>query len=478
MSFNLKKIGKQNETVQVNYKVIEVVYIQISNDDLLKYAVQNGIINLSYVQEQVNMNRRKELLSRHPYNIWCGKDGYWRTYVYDESKQNNRRLIKRKEKAAVEDVAIEGVLECKEIEENKKKSEATLLSLFPQWIKYKTKHTLSSSSIKRITATWKKYYVTQPDLINKLVCEFTKIELDNWAHDMIKNNSMTKKQYYNMSIILRQELDFAVEQGIIEENVFSKVKINTKMFRKEKKKSGESQVYMTDEISKIINEMLRRFAADKSDTAPLAVLLDFETGLRIGELVALKSTDISSDWSTIHIQRQCVRTYKNVDDDGFVMKFDKFEVVDYTKSDDGDRFVYLTETAKNIIRMVMLINQLYNYKCDDFLFVKKNKMITQYAIQARLLRGCETIGINTKSSHKIRKTYISSLIDSGLNIDEIRRQVGHSDERTTYGNYCFNRRTSDETRSIMEAALKYNGNIEIAPLQKVIKSNQKSTCIN
>ncbi|MCD7737671.1 MAG: hypothetical protein LUH58_01330 [Lachnospiraceae bacterium] len=54
---------------------------------------------------------------------------------------------------------------------------------------------------------------------------------------------------------------------------------------------------------------------------------------------------------------------------------------------------------------------------------------------------------------KVRKTYISALIDSGLNINEIRRLAGHEDERTTYKNYCFNRMTNKETENLLEKAL-------------------------
>jgi integrase len=56
--------------------------------------------------------------------------------------------------------------------------------------------------------------------------------------------------------------------------------------------------------------------------------------------------------------------------------------------------------------------------------------------------------------HKIRKTYISTLIDNeNININYIREQVGHADERTTYGNYCFNRKSKDLTEYDMEQAL-------------------------
>ena len=63
------------------------------------------------------------------------------------------------------------------------------------------------------------------------------------------------------------------------------------------------------------------------------------------------------------------------------------------------------------------------------------------------------IGIDEKSSHKARKTYISSLIDAGVNINEIRKQVGHEDERTTYRNYCFNRMPKNETENMLEKVL-------------------------
>ena len=55
--------------------------------------------------------------------------------------------------------------------------------------------------------------------------------------------------------------------------------------------------------------------------------------------------------------------------------------------------------------------------------------------------------------HKIRKTYISTLIDSGLNINFIREVAGHEDERTTYRNYCYNRQKTDETESMLEKTL-------------------------
>ena len=58
-----------------------------------------------------------------------------------------------------------------------------------------------------------------------------------------------------------------------------------------------------------------------------------------------------------------------------------------------------------------------------------------------------------KSSHKVRKTYISALLDAHVNINTVRELVGHADERTTLKNYCFDRNTEEEKRKKVEQAL-------------------------
>ena len=60
--------------------------------------------------------------------------------------------------------------------------------------------------------------------------------------------------------------------------------------------------------------------------------------------------------------------------------------------------------------------------------------------------------IERKSSHKARKTCISTMIDGGVNINTIREMVGHADERTTYNNYCFDRATDAEKHAKIEQA--------------------------
>ena len=78
----------------------------MSDAELLKYAIENGMIDTAYVQDMIEMQKRKEILEKHPYKIWKGKDEFWRTYIPDG---DGRKLIKRKELSDLEDIVIDSL---------------------------------------------------------------------------------------------------------------------------------------------------------------------------------------------------------------------------------------------------------------------------------------------------------------------------------------------------------------------------------
>ena len=71
----------------------------------MQKAIEFGIIDISYVQEMIKMNKRKELLEKHPYKIWESKNGKWYTYLYDQEKK--RKLIKRNTQSDLENTIIQ-----------------------------------------------------------------------------------------------------------------------------------------------------------------------------------------------------------------------------------------------------------------------------------------------------------------------------------------------------------------------------------
>lgn len=418
----------------------EIVY------DLLQNAVKEGIINLGDVESKVIEMKKKNALKYHKYKIWYSESqNRWFTYLPDEVK--GRRLVKRKTKESIENAIYEYYIDVPD--PHSKRHEKTLEDVYKEWLVSKEKHTNSPGCIFRIASDWKRFY-KETELSYMPVRRLTKQYLDDWIHEQIKAYQMSKTCYYNMSIILRQGLDYAQEMGYIKINPFRKVKVEPRMFFRKKKQDDGSQVFLEDEQKQIEKEAYRRFSEKPHITNPLAICLAFQLGTRPCETVAIKFSDILGNY--IHIQRMEVRNYM-LDKDTKEVKSSGVKVVPHTKSDAGDRYIYLTEKARAILQLIKESNEAYHNECDDYVFVRDNQRVEVIAVTNKLLNMCRTIGIPPKRCHKIRKTWISTLIDSELNISKIREMAGHTDERTTYRNYCFNRKTVSETEKEIERAL-------------------------
>lgn len=427
--------------------------------DTLQFMIDNSMINLDDVRENMRKEEEKRLLSKHKYEIFQGSDGRWKTMVPDDTKKNGRRLIAKscEEKLRKELIKFYATQEDDQYIQKYDPKSVTLETIFYDWLRVKESHTNSGSYIRRILNDWNKFYANQ-EIASKRVVDLTYLYLDGWIHKVIKENNMTKKQYYNMSIIIRQCLDYCCEKevGIIESNPIDRVKISNKMFLKKKKPDRETQVYLQNEQRLIAEECVRRFNIRPWCTTPLAVLLNFQLGLRIGELAALKWPDWSEkDSDYIHIQRQEVGDFYLDESSGNVEMINNgYKIVEYTKSDAGDRKVYLNSEAKEILRLIKKVNLKNGYFDENFIFIKSRYKArsTTRTISKYIEDLCKDVGINIKSNHKIRKTYISSLFDQGINIDTIRGQAGHEDEKTSLRNYCFDQKDRSNIENQLEHA--------------------------
>lgn len=417
----------------------------LTDNDLLKYAIENGMIDLSSIQNDIEMKKRNQYLEEHTYRIWQGNNEKWYTYIPDEDK--GRKLIKRTTEKDIEDFIIKFYEETDE-ESNKEKEvlNMTLTTLYEYWIEYKSLHTNSTAYIKRINADWNTFY-KDDEISNIPIRKFTKIMLDEWSHRLIKIHNMTKTKYYNMSVIMRQALDYAKDCGYIEYNCFSDVRVDQKMFRGSKK-SNKTEVFLTNEEPIMKEYCKKKHEMNPRNVTALAILLMFEIGCRVGELVALAKKDIHGNY--IHICRQEISEFNYTDGK---CEYLGTRVVPYTKTDCGDRKVYLSTEARRLISKILEANRNSGYTDGDFIILNCNGRTKSGTISKRLSEYCKEAGISHKSAHKIRKTYISKMIDGNINIKTIMQQVGHVSAKTTYSNYCFDRNIETEIESKIEQVL-------------------------
>ena len=55
----------------------------ITDKEILNFALDNGIIDIDTLKEKIEMNERKKYLKMHKNKIWQPQNGKWNTYVDD-----------------------------------------------------------------------------------------------------------------------------------------------------------------------------------------------------------------------------------------------------------------------------------------------------------------------------------------------------------------------------------------------------------
>ena len=415
---------------------------------ILQFVLKEYNINMDDVQKIMEQKKIEKILSMHKYKIFQDKkDGRWKTTLPDSSKKSGRRLVA---KTSYDDLIGVVVAFYSNAE---KKEQLTLRKLYPEWLNYKILHTSASSYIKRITNDWNKYYNSNY-IVDIPINKLTSLMLDEWAHTLIKTKSLTKRQYYNMTVIMRQSLEYAVKKynNIIRENPFETIKIDKKMFEPTPKPKSNTQVFNKAEENKICQLALEKYNNRPKSIAGLAIIFNFNLGLRVGELVALRWSDIEmiNGVSYIHIQRQEVKEYETQPDKP-ISKIG-VKVVEHTKSQAGDRYIYLNKKAREILDMIKARNEKYGFCDEDYIFVNEfSNRLHAARVDTYLYNLCNQAEIPRKGSHKIRKTFASEVISTGMSINTVREMLGHESEITTLRNYCFDRNGDSENERLLDS---------------------------
>lgn len=425
------------------------------NIDDIQYAIDNNIISIADVLENTEKMKREQILEQYGDLIkHYGNEWYFR--IPDKTLKNGCFRRRSKNREDIENKLCDYFIELeKKQQADKEQNTATLKELFYEFMEYK-KSKVSGGTINRMMQDWKKFYEPHTEFIYKPFVEITKIDVDNLLNDIVNERTMKDKAFKNMCGVLKQTFEYAVNAEYIDKSPY-RVEVNKKKITPTRKKANEKEVFTAKERGILIKEMERRIQNDHLNAVPLAIMLDFEIGVRCGELLALKESDIISENGTskLYIHRQVVKENNITDLEN--IKQIGWNVVDYTKSDCGERKIPLTPKALEYIDRIRQINVLNGNQNKGFLFLTEDgTIITRDALDGQLRRGCAYAGIPIRSMHKIRKTYASTLYQRGVSITIISKLLGHADESTTMKHYIFNLKDETETDSLVLNALSSN----------------------
>lgn len=153
-----------------------------------------------------------------------------------------------------------------------------------------------------------------------------------------------------------------------------------------------------------------------------------QTGLRVGELIGLKWSDIDFNKRVLHIQRSM--EYRH--------SVGEWKIGE-PKSRSGYRDVPLTEEAISILRNQkekLKSIKIINMKFSEFVFLnRKGEPTKNSAYDTTLFKLCDKAGISRFSIHVLRHTMASRCIEGNMRPKTLQVILGHSNVGITMNLY-------------------------------------------
>lgn len=256
--------------------------------------------------------------------------------------------------------------------------------------------------------------IEKSEIGSKNIKDISEQDFQDFFNNLSKkySNSTMDKCYSEIS----QALRYARRKKIIEVSFLEDI------IKPKSKKPQKDIKALTTKQQKVLSDYLCSLSIEEYQYKNV-FLIQMYTGLRIGEVLALKETDIDLENKKIHIQRTLTenRARKKV-------------IGKKTKTYSGDRIIPIPNIVYPYIKEQLEISK--NNK-DNLLFVNKDKLVRHTSMNDQLKRKLINLGIyeNGFSTHSLRHTYATRCIESGMQAIVLSKLMGHADVRVTLNTY-------------------------------------------
>ena len=280
--------------------------------------------------------------------------------------------------------------------------------------------------------------------IKKLEKEpFTKKNIEDITSDEIQAYLNSLKSYSQSTISkekdqFAQAFKYALNKGYILQNPMIEVI--------EPKSEKPPKIVRALEIEE--QQMLTNYLMNiplENEPYKVAYLMQMYLGLRIGEALALKTSDINLERDLIHISR--------------TLTFDKNHKLimgDFPKSFAGIRDIPIPKFIREEIINQMRLAE--NHK-ENLLFVNSQGNYADPKNANKFLKSTlEKVNINDITTHSLRHTYGTRCIEAGMRAVALQRLMGHSDISVTMNTYVsvFNKYKEAELEKLNDYYLNNN----------------------
>lgn len=281
-----------------------------------------------------------------------------------------------------------------------------------EWLKYK-KNTVKKSTYYNYSYSVEKYLY--PKFADQ---DITQIKDYN---DFIEKltDTLAPKTVRDIITKLKEIINFYEEEH--------NTKLNIKKMSLPKMNKKEIQILSNKEKQK-----LEKYCIEQNSLKSLGILICLNTGLRIGEVCALRWENIDFESKKIHIEKTIERIYSKEENKTIV-------IIDTPKSITSVRTIPINSKLYNILKQIR-----GKSKKTDFVLAGSSEHYVeprnyQYHFKEILKRS----KVKKYKFHTLRHTFATNCIEAGMDIKSLSEILGHADVSITLNIYVH---SSDKTK--------------------------------
>lgn len=346
-------------------------------------------------------------------NIFKRKDGRWEARYVKEHEESGRIRY--------------GFCYGRTYREAKEKAmlaKAAILNNQPLLVKKKTRRfeffceewmEIQQSRVKE--STYVKYEICMrrhilPKLGECYPYAVTTQAVENFKRGLLLEEKLSPKMVKDILVVLHSVLKYVARQY---PGVFPSVEIN---YPKEMKK--EVRVLTIEEQRSFVE-----YLQMDMDSCKFSILLALLTGLRIGEVCALRWENISLEEKTIRVTATMQRLKDRDAQGGRKTRV----VIGNPKSETSVRVIPMSETAVELCRKMEFQNP------ESYLVTGTTEYMEPRTLQYRMKRYTEACGLEDVHFHTLRHTFATRCVEVGFELKSLSEVLGHASTSVTLNRY-------------------------------------------
>ena len=250
------------------------------------------------------------------------------------------------------------------------------------------------------------------ELGNLIISEIETNTLSIYCQQKQFNDKLSAKSVKDILSVIKQIFKYASNSGAVINCDFSNVSV--------KSNHEETSIITNFQLRKLID-----FLTTHINHVNVGILLSLYTGIRIGEVCALKYDDLNIESRILRIDKTMQRIQN------FNGNSNKTDIIiSSPKSSCSLREIPIPQSVVDII----IENKLYS-KSSYILTGEKDRYIEPRTLQNKFNKIASSCGIDNVTFHMLRHTFASNCIEAGVDAKSLSEILGHSNVNITLNRY-------------------------------------------